>query len=340
VQKEAMLYDTLDGSSVACNLCHHRCRIDSGEYGVCGVRRNLEGRLYTQVYGEVIAAHIDPIEKKPLFHFLPGTQSLSVATIGCNFRCSFCQNWQISQGSKGRGPDFSGRRMDPPDIVAAARRQGCRSISFTYTEPTIYFEYAYDTARLALEAGLYNVFVTNGYMTPEAVDTIRPSLHACNVALKSFQEDFYREMCGARLAPVLETIRLLRESGIWVEVTTLVVPGRNDSERELTEISAFIAGVDPDIPWHISRFHPDFQYLESQATPVATLRKAYAIGRSQGLRYIYIGNVWGEAEDTPCPGCGRTVIGRTGFSITSDRLENGRCPDCGSAVAGFYNLNN
>jgi len=331
-----MLYDTVEGGGVACGLCHHRCRIDSGDFGVCGVRRNQEGRLYTLVYGEVIAAHVDPIEKKPLFHFLPGTQSLSVATTGCNFRCSFCQNWQISQGSKGREPDLSGRRMDPPDIVAAALGQGCRSISFTYTEPTIYFEYAYDTARLALEAGLYNVFVTNGYMTRAAVDTIRPYLHACNVDLKSFQEDFYRKMCGARLAPVLETIRLLRECGIWVEVTTLVIPGQNDSERELTEIAAFIADVDRDIPWHISRFHPDFQYLESTATPVETLRRAHDIGMAQGLRYVYLGNVWGEAEDTICPSCGRTVIGRRGFSITGDRLEEGSCPSCGGAIAGVF----
>lgn len=336
MEKEAMLYTALEEERVACGLCHHRCRIDPEGRGVCGVRRNRGGRLFTLVYGEVIAAHVDPIEKKPLFHFLPGTPSLSVATIGCNFRCSFCQNWQISQGSKGGDSDLSGRRMDPPDIVAAARREGCRSISFTYTEPTIYFEYAFDTARLSLEAGLYNVFVTNGYMTPAAIDTIKPYLHACNVDLKSFREDFYREMCGARLAPVLETIRLLREAGIWVEVTTLVVPGQNDSDKELGEIAAFIAGVDPDIPWHISRFHPDFQYLESKPTPVETLRRARDIGEAQGLRYIYVGNVWGEAEDTACPGCGRVVIGRRGYSITGDRLEGGRCPSCGGTVAGFF----
>ncbi|MGB2908210.1 MAG: AmmeMemoRadiSam system radical SAM enzyme [Candidatus Aminicenantaceae bacterium] len=340
MHKEAMLYASLDGGSVACGLCQHRCHIEPGEHGVCGVRRNQNGRLFTRVYGEVIAAHVDPIEKKPLFHFLPGTHSLSVATMGCNFRCSFCQNWQISQGSKGEGAGLAGRRMDPVEIVAAARKQGCLSISYTYTEPTIYFEYAYDTARLAVEAGLFNVFVTNGYMTPEAVDTIRPYLHACNVDLKSFQEDFYRRMCGARLAPVLETIRLLRESGIWVEVTTLVIPGQNDSEQELTEIATFIADVDRDIPWHISRFHPDFQYQESPATPVETLRKAHDIGRNQGLRYIYLGNVWGEAEDTACPSCGLTVIGRRGFSITADRLEEGKCPSCGAAVAGLFNLNN
>ncbi len=331
-----MLYDSLDGGSVACGLCQHHCRIEPGEHGVCGVRINRAGRLFTRVYGEVIAAHVDPIEKKPLFHFLPGTQSLSVATLGCNFRCSFCQNWQISQGSKGGGAELGGRRMDPAEIVASAIGQGCRSISYTYTEPTIYFEYAYDTARLAVEEGLSNVFVTNGYMTPEAVEAIRPFLHACNVDLKSFREDFYQKMCGARLAPVLEAIRLLRGSGIWVEVTTLVIPEQNDSDQELTEIAAFLADVDRDIPWHISRFHPDFQYLESTATPVDTLRRAYDIGRAQGLRYIYVGNVWGEAEDTACPNCGLTVIGRRGFDITSDKLEQGKCPSCGVAVAGIF----
>jgi pyruvate formate lyase activating enzyme len=336
MQKEALLYETLDGGSVACGLCRHRCRIEPGERGVCGVRLNRAGRLFTLVYGEVIAAHVDPIEKKPLFHFLPGTQSLSVATLGCNFRCSFCQNWQISQGSKGEGADLGGRRMDPKDIVAAALRQGCRSISYTYTEPTIYFEYALETARLAVEQGLSNVFVTNGYMTPEAVGAIRPFLHACNVDLKSFREGFYRKMCGARLAPVLESIRLLRDSGIWVEVTTLVIPEQNDSEQELTEIAAFLADVDRDIPWHLSRFHPDFQYLESSATPVDTLRRALDIGRSQGLRHIYLGNVWGEAEDTACPSCGFTVISRRGYSITADRLEQGKCPSCGNAVAGIF----
>jgi len=331
-----MLYRVEEEGRVACGLCHHRCRIAPSSFGTCGVRRNREGKLFTQVYGEVIAAHIDPIEKKPLFHFLPGSMSLSMATVGCNFRCSFCQNWQISQNSKRPEPDFSGRRMDPQEIVSAALKQKCLSISYTYTEPTIFFEYAFDTARLADRAGLKNVFVTNGYMTAEALRTIQPYLHGCNVDLKSFQDAYYRDFCGARLAPVLESIRTMKRMGIWVEVTTLVIPGQNDSDRELSDIAAFIAQVDPDIPWHISRFHPDFQYLQSVPTPVSTLRRAYALGREKGLRYVYIGNVLGEAEDTLCPTCGRTVIGRSGFTISSLRLKEGRCFHCNSPVAGVF----
>ncbi len=331
-----MLYRVEEEGRVACELCHHRCRIAPSGFGTCGVRRNRDGKLFTQVYGEVIAAHIDPIEKKPLFHFLPGSMSLSMATVGCNFRCSFCQNWQISQNSKRPEPDFSGRRMDPQEIVSTALKQKCLSISYTYTEPTIFFEYAFDTARLADRAGLKNVFVTNGYMTAEALRAIQPYLHGCNVDLKSFQDAYYRDFCGARLAPVLESIRIMKRMGIWVEVTTLVIPGQNDSDRELSDIAAFIAQVDPDIPWHISRFHPDFQYLQSVPTPVSTLRRAYALGREKGLRYVYIGNVLGEAEDTLCPTCGRTVIGRSGFTISSLRLKEGLCLHCNSPVAGIF----
>lgn len=336
MENKARLYRTESGGDVVCGLCHHRCRIAPSHYGICGVRLNRDGSLFTQVYGEVIAAHVDPIEKKPLYHFFPGSLSLSVATIGCNFRCSFCQNWQISQDSKSRRPDFSGRRLSPQEIVDSAQLGDCKTIAYTYTEPTIFFEYALDTARLAASAGLRNVFVTNGYMTPEALEAIHPDLHACNVDLKSFRDEFYRSMCGARLEPVLETIRLLRRMGIWVEVTTLVVPQVNDSPSELSDIAGFIADVDPDIPWHVSRFHPDFQYLDSRPTPVETLRQAYELGRGAGLKYIYVGNVWGEAEDTRCPGCGRRLIARTGFTVTSNRLTGSRCPDCETPVAGVF----
>lgn len=336
MQKEAMLFHVLENGDITCDLCHHRCHISPSHHGICGVRSHQDGQLQTEVYGEVIAAHIDPIEKKPLFHFLPGSQSFSVATIGCNFRCSFCQNWQISQSSKQKNADFGGRKMAPDEIVETAQQQGCRSISYTYTEPTVFFEYAFDTARLAAAAGLSNVFVSNGYMTPEALEVIRPYLHACNVDLKSFQDRFYRDICGARLAPVLETIRNMREAGIWLEVTTLILTGQNDSEEELTGIAEFIADVDPDIPWHISRFHPDFLCLETEATPLSVLHRAYEIGKASGLHYIYIGNVWGEAEFTHCPGCGRTVIERSGFRLTSNRLLQGQCPDCGKVIAGVF----
>ncbi|MBU1146830.1 MAG: AmmeMemoRadiSam system radical SAM enzyme, partial [Candidatus Omnitrophica bacterium] len=274
-----------DGN-VRCNLCSHRCVIAPDKFGICGVRQNQGGKLFTLVYADVIASHVDPIEKKPIYHFLPGTFSYSIATIGCNFKCAFCQNWQISQAR-----DIHGYELEPEKVIKEAKRTGCKSISYTYTEPTIFFEYAYDTARLAKEAGLSNIFVTNGYMTEEALKTIRPYLDAANVDLKSFREDFYKNMCQAHLEPVLNSIRAMKRSGIWIEITTLVVPGKNDSEGEFKDIAEFIAGVDPEIPWHISRFHPDFKYLDSFPTPVETLKKAEGIGKAAGLRNIHLGNV-------------------------------------------------
>ena len=288
--KQAMLYDKLGDGKVQCKLCAHQCEILSGKSGICGVRKNKDGELYTLVYGDVIASHVDPIEKKPLYHFLPGSYSYSIATIGCNFKCSFCQNWEISQASK-RQDALSGYELMPEEVVREAKKNNCKSISYTYTEPTIFFEYAYDTARLAKKEGLYNVFVTNGYMTKETLNVIKPYLDAANVDLKSFREDFYREMCGAHLKPVLDTIELMKKLGIWVEITTLVVTGKNDSEDEFKDIAEFIATLDPDIPWHISRFRPDFKYLEAGPTPIDTLKKAKKIGDKAGLRNIHLGNV-------------------------------------------------
>ena len=334
--KEAMLYHTLEERNVACDLCSHRCRIAPSKFGICGVRQNKEGKLYSHVYGEVIAAHADPIEKKPLYHYLPGTTAFSVATIGCNFRCPLCQNWQISQKSKRKDQGLSGQSFSPGDIVRAAMSHGCRSVSYTYTEPTIFFEFAHDTAKLAKNAGLGNSFVTNGYMTPEALETTHPYLDACNVDLKSFDEKFYREMCQARLEPVLESIRLMKKLGIWVEITTLVIPERNDSESELTQLARFIADVDPDIPWHVSRFHPDYDYRDSHATPVETLRKVASIGKKNGLRYIYVGNVLGESEDTICPKCGKILIERSGYFVGKNRIVDDRCSFCSHPIPGIF----
>lgn len=336
MMKEAMLYNALPEKKVSCFLCNHRCDIVNSKFGICGVRQDREGKLYTHVYGEVIAAHVDPIEKKPLYHFLPGTTSFSVATIGCNFRCPFCQNWQISQVSKRKEQGLSGQKLLPEDVVYAAKNYGCRSISYTYTEPTIFFEYAYETAKLAKKEGLANVFVTNGYMTPEALETIKPYLDACNVDLKSFREEFYKEICKAHLQPVLDSIRLMKKLNIWVEVTTLVVPDENDGEEELRNIARFIAETDPDIPWHISRFHPNYKYTDTRATPLETLRKACSIGKREGLRYIYVGNVLGESEDTLCPSCGETIIRRHGFSISGYKVKDSACASCGKHVAGVF----
>jgi len=334
--KEAMLYRPLDDKKVACDLCSHRCQVAPSKFGICGVRQNRDGKLFSLVYGEIIAAHVDPIEKKPLYHYLPGSTAFSVATMGCNFRCPFCQNWQISQRSKREKEDLASQPYLPEEIVHAAKTQGCQSISYTYTEPTIYFELAYDTAKLAKKEGLGNSFVTNGFMTAEALEVIHPYLDASNVDLKSFDERFYKEMCQAHLQPVLDSIRLMKKLDIWVEITTLIIPEQNDSEHELTEIARFIAGVDPEIPWHISRFHPDYNYTDTHGTPIDTLRKAYAIGKSEGLSYIYIGNVLGESEDTVCPNCQKSLIKRTGFFAGQNKIVAGKCPHCSKSIAGVF----
>jgi pyruvate formate lyase activating enzyme len=335
-RREALLWEPLEGGRVACHLCAHRCAIVPGGRGVCAVRENRDGRLETLVYGEVVAAHVDPIEKKPLYHFLPGSKALSVATAGCNFRCGFCQNWQISQSPRREGGAIAGELFPPDAVVRAALDQGCRSISYTYTEPTVFFEYAYDAARLARAAGLRNSFVTNGYMTAEALETIAPVLDAANVDLKAFKDETYRKVCGARLEPVLESIRLMRKLGVWVEVTTLVVPGLNDGPDELAAIARFVASVSPEIPWHISRYHPDFEYDQAPPPPVATLRAAAAAGRREGLRHVYVGNVSGEGEDTLCASCGSALIRRRGFAVVANLLRDSRCPACGAVLAGRF----
>jgi len=332
--KEAMLYEKLQDGKTHCYLCSHHCKIIPGKFGICGVRENISGKLHTHVYGEVIAAHIDPIEKKPLYHFLPGSASYSIATIGCNFKCPFCQNWEISQVSK-MNNDISGRETSPEDIVRAAKLAGCKSISYTYTEPTIFFEYAYDIAKFAKEEGLYNNFVTNGYMTTEALKTIKPYLDSANVDLKGFSEDYYSRFCHAHLEPVLESIRVMRKLGIWVEITTLIIPGQNDSEKDLKGIAEFIAGVGKEMPWHISRFHPDYKYLDSGPTPVETLKTAKAIGEKAGLRYIYLGNIL-EGNDTYCHNCKNLLIKRTGFDVVQNKIVNDKCPECMAEIAGVF----
>ena len=338
MNKEAMFWDELDERRVHCHLCAHECKIPESKFGICGVRQNIGGRLFTQVYGETIAAHVDPIEKKPLYHFLPGSLSFSIATIGCNFKCGFCQNWQISQARIPDGGLRASNPLMPEQVVEEARKYKCQSISYTYTEPTIYFEYAYDTARLAKAAGLANVFVTNGYMTRRALETIRPYLDAANVDLKSFKDASYKKSCQARLAPVLETIASMKELDIWVEVTTLVVPGENDSDAELGEIAGFLSGIDADIPWHISRFHPDYKFMDHEATPVETLRRAREIGLAKGLHYIYLGNV-PEGANTYCPRCREVVVERRYMGVDRLHLKDGRCPACGAGISGRWSTN-
>jgi pyruvate formate lyase activating enzyme len=320
------------GPTVHCFLCSHHCRIAPGEAGLCGVRENKDGILYTLVYGRPVSIEVDPIEKKPLFHFFPGTRTLSLATVGCNFTCSFCQNADISQMPRDHGR-VVGRLLTPRQVVEEALNSGCASISYTYTEPTIFYEYARDCARLASVSGLKNVFVTNGYMTAKTLADIDGHLHAANVDLKSFSDDFYRTLVGARLKPVLDSIRRLHAMGVWVEVTTLLIPGHNDGEDELRALASFLGSLSPDMPWHVSRFSPAYRLMDVPPTPVASLERALRVGREAGLRYVYAGNVPGhDSESTVCPACGAVAIERRGFGMVRNGITNGDCPGCGSKL--------
>jgi pyruvate formate lyase activating enzyme len=336
MKKEAMLYERVEGDKVRCRLCSHQCTIAEGKFGFCGVRRNTAGTLYTMVFGEAIARNVDPIEKKPLYHFLPGSRSLSIATVGCNFHCGFCQNWQISQISQRQEESaFEGHWFPPEAIVEEAKGRRCASISYTYTEPTIFFEYAYETAALSRESNIRNVFVTNGYMSRRALDTMAPYLDAANVDLKAWREAYYKTVCKAHLEPVLDTIRHMKELGIWLEVTTLIVPGENDSDEQLEGIGRFIAEVGVETPWHISRFYPNYQFSDRGATPLETLERAKAIGTREGLRYVYLGNVPADTR-TYCHRCNEVVITRDGDGAKGIKLKNGKCPGCGAEIDGVW----
>jgi len=325
-----MLYAPAADQAVDCRLCAHRCHISPGKRGACRVRENREGKLYSLTYGKLISANVDPIEKKPLYHFQPGSRSFSIATQGCNFRCRFCQNWQISQTD---GGPLAGRDTAPEVLVHEAVRTGCRSIAYTYTEPTIYFEYAVDCARVAHERGLANCFVTNGYQTPEAIEIMAGLIDAANVDIKAFSDDFYRRLCKARLQPVLDAVRLMHQKGIWVEVTTLLIPGQNDAEDELKALAEYLVSISPDVPWHVSRYHPDYDFDEAPATPAETILAAVEIGLKAGLRFVYAGNLRaGVYENTRCPSCRGTVIRRTGYHVEQTHLKDGRCGLCGAAL--------
>jgi len=333
--KEAYLYEKLKNHNVRCLNCSHYCHLSPDQKGICGVRQNIDGKLYSLNYGQVVALNIDPIEKKPLFHFLPGSLSLSLAAIGCNFKCLACQNWEISQAEELTAKVNWGEDITPEEIVKIALKNNIPSISYTYTEPTVFLEYALDTMKLAKEKGLKNIWVSNGYMSPEALELISPYLDATNIDLKGFNLAFYRKNCSATLEPVLNNLIAIKKKKIWLEITTLVIPGLNDDEESLKGIAQFIAQkLGRNTPWHISQFSGTIswklQYIEN--TPVATLEKAYHLGRQAGLHYVYIGNVLGEEhENTYCPKCGTLVIGRQGYYITRKDID-GHCPSC------HYNL--
>lgn len=332
--KEAYIYKKLPKEKVQCQTCSHYCVIEDGGRGICGVRENKAGKLYSLVYGKPCAVNIDPIEKKPFFHFLPGTKSLSVSTVGCNFSCKNCQNWTISQGPKIFGK-IEGEDTSPKKLVEMAKNYKLPSISYTYTEPTVFLEYALDTMKLAKKEGLKNNWVTNGFLSKEIFELISPYLDAANVDLKSFSDDFYKKICGARLQPVLDTLKRMKNQKIWVEITTLVIPTLNDSEKTFKEIANFIKNeLGPETPWHITQFCGaiSWQLQHLPDTPLPFLEKGRQIGIETGLKYVYSGNIPGvDSEDTFCPKCQTKMIDRTGYLI--ERLDkNGRCSKCGETL--------
>lgn len=355
---EALFYEPLANGKVLCTLCPHDCRIPEGARGACAVRYNHHGKLYTLVYDKVVAREVNPIEKKPLFHYLPGSKAYSISTVGCNLRCSFCQNWDISQWPKdhlpkridvGSEPEremicpqllnmeekIIGEKVTPQMIVDAAKATDCLSISYTFTEPTIFYELAYDTAVLACQAGIKNNFVSNGFISEAPLRQLATVLDAANIDLKFFREESYRRISRARLQPILDAIHLYHELGVWLEITTLVIPGINDSDEELRQIAGFIYELDPAIPWHVTQFYPTYKMLDRAHTPVATLRRARQIGLDSGLRYVYEGNVPGEGgENTYCYQCGTLLIERYGFYVRRNRITDNCCPDCGAHIDG------
>lgn len=335
--KEALFYRTGNENKVTCHLCNHHCAIKPGKRGICGVRENREGKLYSLVYGRLVAENVDPIEKKPLFHMLPGSRSYSISTVGCNFRCLHCQNYNISQYPHLSEGQISGSLRSPEEVVESAQGSGCQSISYTYVEPTIFYEFARDCAVLANERGIKNVFVSNGYMTQEVTRDLAPLLHGINIDIKAFTDDFYKKICKARLQPVLDNVALMHKLGVWVEVTTLLIPGLNDSPEELRDIARFIKSITPSIPWHVTGFYPTYKLTDRKPTPIETLKKARDIGLGEGLKYVYEGNRPGQGgENTYCPSCGAEVISRYGFSIAHVSVEKGLCTQCGGSIDGVW----
>jgi pyruvate formate lyase activating enzyme len=337
--RQALLAEPFDDpvapGSVRCNACAHRCVLRPSRVGICGVRQNRGGWLYALAYGDVVASKAEPVEKKPFYHFLPGSYAYSIGTQGCNFHCSYCQNWEMSQAHR-EGIVPESRNVTPEEVVEEAVAAGVRSIAYTYVEPTIFIEFALDSMVRARAAGLHNIFVTNGYATPEAIELVAPYLDAANVDLKAGTDDFYRKVCGATWEPVRDTIVEMRRRDIWVELTTLIIPGLNDDRRELTALAEWIAtAVGPETPWHLTRFQPSYRLKHLQPTPAATLVQAAEIAREVGLRHVYIGNA-PEIEDatTNCVRCGELLISRSDFAVTEWRLVDGRCPRCKHALAG------
>ncbi|MDY9926760.1 AmmeMemoRadiSam system radical SAM enzyme [Methanosarcina sp.] len=329
---EAMFYEKLAENNVRCNLCAHRCKINPGKRGICGVRENCEGTLFSLVYGAVASEAVANIEIKPLYHYYPGSLAYSVGTIGCNFRCSHCQNWTLSRAAP---EDISPETLSPSQLVRQAKMADCQSVSWTHNEPTMWYEYTYDGAKLAKEEGLGTSYVTNGYITPEALRQIAPYLDAFSVDIKAFSEVFYRKTCGSKLAPVLEASRLAKQLGIHVEVVNLIVPTHNDSSDELRELSRWVyENLGRDTPLHFNRFHPHYEMKDPSPTPIKTLDRARSIAIDEGMRFVYVGNVPGHPhENTYCPECGNLLIARGFFEVQEYNISPEKtCPKCGEPI--------
>ena len=333
--REASYWEPLDDGWVRCRLCPRECVVPPGGRGHCEVRENRGGVYYTLTYGNPCAIHVDPIEKKPFYHFLPTTTAFSVATAGCNLDCKFCQNWQISQA---RPEELSNYRLPPAALVESAIRHGCRSIAYTYSEPTIFYEYMYDCAKIAHERGLRNVYHSNGFISERPLRELCEYLDAADIDLKGFTEEYYSEMTGGSLAPVLRSLAILKEEGVHLEITTLIVPGRNDDPESIAAMCGWIReNLGPDVPLHFSRFHPQHKLSDLPPTPIETLEAARGIALEEGLRYVYIGNVPGhEANSTYCPNCGSEVIHRIGYSVNTSGLASGACCACGTPIPGVW----
>jgi len=328
----------LKNKTVECLACSHHCRISEGKKGVCGVRKNVDGELNLLVYGKAAAVNIDPIEKKPLFHFYPGMPIFSIGTVGCNFRCAFCQNWDISQFHKTHTDQEimdAGTSLSPEDIINECLRNKIPSVAFTYNEPGIFFEYAYDTAKLAHKNGIKTVYVSNGFENRAALEKIKPYLDAINTDLKAFTDEYYMKICGGRIGPVKENIEWIQGSGIWQEVTTLITTNHNDHEDELKRLADFLVNISPDIPWHISRYFPAYQ-MTDPPTPLETLETAHKIGKAAGMKHVYVGNVHVPGmEDTYCPKCKKAIIKRDGYSI-ENLMKADKCPYCSQIIPGRF----
>jgi len=333
----AWLSEELDNGKVLCQACSHLCRLNEGEYGVCDVRKVEDGKLRLLVYGVASAINVDFVEKKPMFHFMPDSKVFSFGTVGS---CDFCQNYKISQYPKNNNHDIVGRKLSPELAVQLALENNCDSVAYTYNEPIVFFEYTYDTAKLAHEQGLKNIYVTSGYETHKAIDLLEPYIDGINIDIKSFSNEFYKETCGAKLKPVLECVKYTHEKGIWIEITTLLISGKNDSDEEIREIAKFIASVDKSIPWHLSAFHPMYNMEDVPKTPEGTLLRAYKIAQEEGLKYVYTGNVDDEVhESTYCPECNKVVIKRSGNigQYVDNKLEDGGiCPHCAIQLEGIW----